>query len=85
MVFIPDLFTIFLPFYRLFFVNDALNEVKVGKESVNMCFHSFSMGADICDIALWLGSCIRRDRTGKDGTKRRDENLRTQAKASDIK
>ena len=31
------------------------------------------------------GSCIRRDRAGKDGTKRRDQILRAQAKASDIK
>ena len=31
------------------------------------------------------GSCIRRDRAGKDGTKRRDQILRAQTKASDIK
>ena len=32
-----------------------------------------------------MGSCIRRDRAGKDGTKRRDQLLRAQANASDIK
>ena len=34
---------------------------------------------------LFQGSCIRRDRAGKDGTKRRDQILWAQENASDIK